>query len=128
MKKLLTILLLFAFGVYSFTYKTHYCYYADGHRFHGDCQKEIRQAKEKLGNCIALLLPKHYICQDIQMDKQFHQRDYSFKNFSDTCYILPVTFELQVTVSLPGNYAIPVFSCRGGPPLGSSLLRGPPTV
>lgn len=128
MKKLLTILLIFVFGASSFTYKTHYCYYPDGHRFHGDCQKEIRAAKEKSGTCIALLLPKQYVCQDIQMDKQFHQHDYSFKNFSDACYILPVTIELQVITSLPGNYAIPVFSCRGGPPLAGSSLRGPPAI
>lgn len=126
MKRVAAILLLLIFGISSFTFKTHYCYYPDGHRFHGDCGEHITKSKSSKYSQ-TYFHEKKYVCHDIQLDKQFSQHDYSIKNFSDSYYIFPAVFEISVITTLSGNWALPIFSCRGGPPLFPNSLRAPPS-
>jgi len=125
LKKIFAILLLFIFGAYAFTLKSHYCYHPDGTRFHGDCG-DFTKGKHRHGT--TSIQEQKYICHDVQLDKQFHQQDYSFKNFCDSDYIFPVIMDTPAINTLPFNYAVPIFSCRGGPPLPAQSLRGPPLV
>lgn len=128
LKRVVSILLLFIFGFYSFTFKSHYCYHHDGTRFHGDCGEFTRTAETDDHSSTAKVHEQKYVCYDIQLDKQFHQQDYSFKNFSDSYYIVPLVIDVPVVTTPPFNYAVPQFSCRGGPPLAAILLRGPPAA
>jgi len=127
-RKPLSILLLVVFGLSSFTFKTHYCYHFDGSRFHGDCGANIRETLKHEGSSRPRLHERHYICFDIQFDKQYKQPDYTFKNFQDHYFILPAIEVLPFPVALPARQVIPAFSCRGGPPLPTGTLRGPPSI
>lgn len=126
MKRLSAILLLIIFGVSSFSYKTHYCFYKNGTRYHGDCCEYIPQIeKNKIPNQ-SILFQQKYFCQNFPLEKQFHQQDYSFNNFSDYLFDLPVVEDLRVIIFPASKHHLPVFSCRGGPPISSKSLRGPP--
>lgn len=69
-----------------------------------------------------------YVCYDVQLNKQYHQQDYSIKTFHDFLFILLVIPELPANISPSQKRVIPLFSCRGGPPLLTQYLRGPPLV
>ena len=69
-----------------------------------------------------------YVCHDIQLEKNYQQHDYSFKNFNDYNFDLLVIPELPVIVIFIKRQAIPLSSCRGGPPLLTQYLRGPPLI
>ncbi len=125
-KKIVTILFLFVFSISSFTFKTHYCYYNNGKRFHGDCEADIRAAEKQAGHTQTLLHEQKYVCHNIQLDKQYQQQNYSFKNFHDHFFIVPAPQEIFINVFLNDGQPIPIFSCRGGPPLFTEKLRGPP--
>lgn len=90
MKRLSAKFLLIIFGVSSFTFKTHYCYHHDGTKFPGDCGANIREIEKLNGHHHPVIHEQKYICQDVQLEKQFHQQDYSFKSFSEYLFDLPV--------------------------------------
>ncbi len=128
MKKAGSIILLSLFCVYSFTSKTHYCYYTDTcKRFHGDCGKFERAAKKTNGASNTFLYEHKYDCHNIELNKQYQHSDFSIKSFSDCTFILPEIPELPLIIFSSQKQVIPLFSCRGGPPLVSFLLRGPPS-
>ena len=68
-----------------------------------------------------------YVCKDVKLDKQY-QPHYAFKSFNDQLFILTSVPELPLITSIQKRQAIPPFSCRGGPPIGTQFLRGPPLV
>ncbi len=126
MKKVTAILFLFLFCVQAFSFKTHYCYHTDGSRFHGDCTEHLAKA-EPSSHTQASFDEQRYVCKDVTLDKQF-QAHYTFKKIADTYFIVALVPELPVITSGYKRQAIPPFSCRGGPPVGTQFLRGPPLV
>lgn len=123
--RLSSILLLIVFGFYSFTFKTHYCYHHDGTRFHGNCGEYVQEAKKNGNSPNSSIHEKKYVCYNVQLDKQY-QQDYSFKSFDDTLFVFPTPVELRLVTFPSQKNSIPLFSCRGGPPLITRSLRGPP--
>ena len=128
MKRLSAILFLIILGVSSFTFKTHYCYHHDGTRFHGDCGEHIRGIEKGNGHHLPVVHEQKYICQNVQLEKQFHQQDYSFKKISEYLFELPVVETVPSVIFQTDKHQLPVFSCRGGPPTVTKFLRGPPLV
>ncbi len=68
-----------------------------------------------------------YRCIDIKLDKQYQQHS-AFNNFNDQFFALTLVPELPFIASFDIRQTIPVFSCRGGPPILTPSLRGPPLV
>ncbi len=68
-----------------------------------------------------------YVCLIIKLDKQYQQHSV-FKNFNDQYFTLIQAPELLLITFVHKRQAIPLFSCRGGPPILTSFLRGPPLV
>jgi hypothetical protein len=68
-----------------------------------------------------------YECFDVKLDKQYQQH-YSFKNFNDQYIVLVSVPELPLITFIQKRQTIPIFSCRGGPPILTQSLRGPPLV
>lgn len=68
-----------------------------------------------------------YVCFDIKLDKQYQQH-YAFKSFNEQLFILTSVPELPLVTFVHKRKAIPIFSCRGGPPILTQSLRGPPLV
>ncbi len=126
MKKVTAILFLFIFCVQAFSFKTHFCYNTDGSRFHGDCTQYMGK-DEPFNQSTASFHELKYNCTDIKSDKQYQQHSV-FKNFSDQYFTLIQTPELLLITFIHKRQAIPLFSCRGGPPILTSFLRGPPLV
>ncbi len=126
MKKAVAILVLLIFCVQAFSFKTHFCYRTDGTRFHGDCTEQMGKA-ESSSYSKASFHEQKYVCKDVKLDKQY-QPHYTFKNFADFFVILTPIPELPVITSNYKRQAIPPFSCRGGPPVCTQFLRGPPLV
>ncbi|MFN2438875.1 MAG: hypothetical protein ABR503_06715 [Chitinophagaceae bacterium] len=126
MKKVTAILFLFIFCVQAFSFKTHYCYHTDGTRFHGDCTEHMEKA-EYNSHSNASFHEQKYVCSDVTLDKQF-QAHYTFKKITDAFFILTHVPELPVITSGYKRQALALFSCRGGPPIMTSFLRGPPLV
>jgi hypothetical protein len=127
MYRISSILILIIFASYSFTFKSHYCYNHDGTRFHGDCTAYLKNAEKNNKLSTSSVHEQRYVCYDVQLNKQYQQQDYSIKSLNDFLFELPPIPELPVVVSLSQPHAIPLFSCRGGPPLFTELLRGPPS-
>ena len=127
MKRLTSILLLIVFGVSSFTFKTHYCYHKDGTRFHGDCTEHIHEVEKGNGQQLAVVHAQKYICQNVQLEKQFYQQDYSFKDFSAYLFELPLV-ETPRVIFLADKHRLLVFPCLSGPPNVTRFLRGPPLI
>jgi hypothetical protein len=122
--KLASILFLLIFGVYSFTFKTHYCYNKDGSRFHGNCK--IHATNAHLASLLSTTFqPQEFECHNVQLEKQYQQANY-YNNFETGVFILPATIKLPLVVAMSESLAIPMFSCRGGPPSPTLSLRGPP--
>ncbi len=126
MKKVTAILFLFIVCVQAFSFKTHFCYNTDGSRFHGDCTQYIGK-DEPFNQSTTSFHELKYNCTDIKSDKQYQQHSV-FKNFSDQYFTLIQTPELPLITFIHKRQAIPLFSCRGGPPILTSFLRGPPLV
>ena len=127
MRRVSAILLLIIFGVSSFSFKTHYCFYENGTSYHGDCCEYILQIQKNKLPQQSILFQQKYFCQNFSLEKQFHQQDYSFNNFSDYLFDFPAAEDLRVIIFLPIKHQLPIFSCRGGPPFLSALsFRGPP--
>lgn len=126
MKKVTSILFLFIFCVQAFSFKTHFCYHTDGTRFHGDCTEQMGKA-EPSSHSKASFHEQKYVCKDVKLDKQYQAHD-AFKNFTDFFFVLTPVPELPVITSNYKRQAIPLFSCRGGPPIATQFLRGPPLV
>jgi hypothetical protein len=129
-KRATSIFLLFVFCVYSFTYKTHYCYYADsGKRFHGDCEAEQKEAAAKGELKDTNLFPKHYICYDFLKDAQSEQtKIITAKNFSADAFILQPTIEISIQQPKVVEWLIPEFHCRSATLRFPKSLRAPPVV
>jgi hypothetical protein len=130
MKKVVALFLLLIFCVYTFTFKTHYCYHADnGTRFHGDCQQDKKDAAKKCTLGSTNFFPLHYICYDFAKN-EISQKEKAivFKAFLSYIFHLP----FQVTITQPqqvvGNWVAPKFQCRGVPLIIPHSLRGPPIV
>jgi hypothetical protein len=128
LKKVTAILFLLIFCVQAFSFKTHYCYHHDGTRFHGDCGEHIREIEKGNGHHLPVVHEQKYICHDVQLEKQFHQQDYSFKSFSEYLFDLPVVETVPPVIFQTDKPQLTVFSCRGGPPPVTKFLRGPPLV
>ncbi len=130
MKRLNPIFLLIIFCVYSFTFKTHYCFHIDsGERFHGDCEWEIKAAEGKGESSHANIFPKRYVCNDLV--KTAHLQDIKAttvkSSFSDL-FILPPTTQVSIARSLVVDWLIPEPRSRSATIVSSYLLRGPPFV
>jgi len=65
LKRSASILFFVIFCVYSFTFKTHYCYNQDGSRFHGDCT-EYLQKVEHSNLHSATFQPQEFECHNVQ--------------------------------------------------------------
>lgn len=129
MQRASSILLLILFCVYSFTFKTHYCYYAGTNtRFHGDCEHEIKEAASKGELAHTNFFPKHYFCKDIVKNAIPEQSKVAvIKNFTSDIFAL----------SFPGGIIVPHFSflewnipevrCRSATLSLSNSLRAPPS-
>lgn len=126
LKRASAILFLLIFGLQALGFKTHFCYHTNGTRFHGDCAEQLEKA-EASGKSKASFHELKYRCIDIKLDKQY-QQDSAFNNFNDQLFVLTSVPELPFITSLDIRQAIPVFSCRGGPPIFTQSLRGPPLV
>jgi len=128
MNRLSAILLLIIFGVSSFTFKTHYCYHNDGTRFHGDCSEHIHEVENGNGLQLAVVHEQKYICQDVHLEKQYYQQDYSFKTFSAYLFELPLFDTVLPLIFLADKHQLLVFPSLVSPPPVSRFLRGPPLV
>jgi hypothetical protein len=126
LKKVTAILFLYIFYVQAFSFKTHFCYYHDGTRFHGDCTEHLEKA-ENISHSNATFHEQKYVCEDVTLDKQFVSH-YTFKKFADAYFIVTPVSELPVIISRYKRQAIPPFSCSGGPPILTAFLRSPPLV
>ncbi len=131
MKRIIAILLLFSFGSYIFAYKTHYCFYPDGGRYHGDCEPELHQELNEYASLDESLpdtiFPEHFDCYNFHKNTIQSKQELTSICHSDTQF-LPAYCIARLR---PGTAAIrfisiPVFSCRGGPPLLPNSLRAPP--
>jgi len=126
LKKATAILFLLVFAVQSLSFKTHVCYHNDGTRYHGDCTQEMSKT-EHSGHSKSSFHEQKYECFDVKLDKQYQQH-YSFKNFNDQYIVLVSVPELPLITFIQKRQTIPIFSCRGGPPILTQSLRGPPLV
>lgn len=127
MSRFTSILLLTIFASYSFTFNTLYCYTKDGTRFYGDATEYIRKAELTSHSRISFY-PRKYFCHDVQLNKNYQQADYSFKSFNNYFFILSIITGIPAAFSYSKRQVIPLFSCRGGPPLISdNPFRGPPS-
>ena len=119
--------MLIVFCVYTFTFKTHYCYYEDtGKRFHGDCEWEIKEAAKKGGLAQANFFPKRYFCHDLVKNAVVQEtKVITVKSpRADAFAFQPA---IEITPQQPIAYRlIPEVQCRSGPPLPCNLLRAPP--
>ena len=128
LKRFSSILLLFIFCVYSFNFKTHYCYYADtDKRFHGDCHEHLNGLKVDKNSSKAIVTDAKYSCIDIHKDFQYKQTEstYKFASFEiDLLHIFNVKTVINLYPSFHWNIKeIPI---RAGPDICSNALRGPP--
>ena len=128
MQRASAIFLLILFCVYSFTFKTHYCYHIDtGKRFHGDCEKEIKEAAAKGELAHANFFPKHYLCQDIVKNAQVQEtKAIIVKNSLTDAFTFPPTVEIPIPQIQIIDCLIPEAQCRSAPPLLFPSLRAPP--
>jgi hypothetical protein len=68
-----------------------------------------------------------HICNDIKLDRQYQQQDFSIKSINVCWFIIPEIAQLPFVVLASPAHTIPLFSCRGGPPhISHNPLRGPP--
>lgn len=128
MKKFISISLLSVFCVYSFTFKTHYCYYADTHeRYHGDCQKHIKEAAEKGELADQNIFPAYYYCLDILRNAQFSETKFvSVKSPFSGLIFSPSVTEIIVPVFTVYHLLPPEPKCRSAPIISAHSLRAPP--
>ena len=110
--------------MYSFTFKSHYCYNQDGSRFHGDCTKHVQNADQSNLHSVTVE-SQEFDCHIVQLEKQYQQSHF-FSHVDAGVFIIPTTVQLPLIVVVSDRQAIPMFSCRGGPPLQILSLRGPP--
>lgn len=130
MKKASAIFLLILLCVYSFTFKTHYCYHIDtGERFHGDCEADIKEAAAQGGLAHTKFFPKQYICFDFVKNAQIEQtKIFAFKNSLTDEFIFPPTIEILIPQIERVDWLLPEVHCRSGTLILSLSLRGPPLV
>lgn len=128
MKRVSSISLLILFCVYSFTFKTHYCFYADTHeRFHGDCEHEIKEAEKKGELAHSNFFPKHYVCNDIVKNAQPNQtKILPIKNYSSNVLIIPTVVEIPLPDFSFLDWNIPETHCRSATLLLSNSIHAPP--
>lgn len=130
LKKVTSIFLIFVFGVYGLTSKTHYCFNQDGSRFHGNCKAEQKEAAKKGAANTSNLFPDKYVCIDIAKDVNIQKANApSFHKISSTDVLL-LTERLEYT-SYGGsadNNILPGHIPRCCPPFRSNSLRAPPVV
>ncbi len=129
MKKVSAIFLLIIFCAFSFTFKTHYCYYANtGKRFHGDCEQKIKEAAAKGDIFHNNLFPTHYICQDILKDALPKQtKIITVKNPFVSAFIFQPVLEISIPSRDFGmEWNTPEFHCRGVPLNLTNATRGSP--
>jgi hypothetical protein len=69
--------------------------------------------------------PREFECHNVQLEKQYQQTNY-YNNFETGVFIISATIKLPLVVAMSESLAIPMFSCRGGPPSSTLSLRGPP--
>ncbi len=128
MKRVSPLFLLTIFCFCSFTFKTHYCYYADsGERFHGDCGHEIFETAATGQPGKSNFSQKHYICHDINKNVSAQEHNIiTVKNPLAEAFTFPpiveITFPQQVIV----DWLIPEIHCRSATLLLSNSLRAPP--
>ena len=108
----------------SFTFKTHYCYNQDGSRFYGICTDHVHPVANSTLRSTTFQT-QEFECHNVQLEKQYQHARY-YNNFETCVFILPATVNLPLIVAISDRQAIPMFSCRGGPPLQTLSLRGPP--
>ena len=128
MKRISAIFLLILFCVYAFTFKTHYCYYADsGERFHGDCEHEVKEAEAKGELAHANFFPKHYFCQDILKNATAQEyKIITVKNPSADTFTFPPVIEISIPHQQIVDWLIPEVKCRSATLLLYNSLRAPP--
>lgn len=130
MKRTSAILILLAFCFYSFTLKTHYCFYIETDtRFHGDCEHEIKDAAAKGMPGGAIILPGHYVCYDFLKDaKPDLPKLIVVKTGSDLA-VVPIKIQKLITKPSLVGWLVPEINSRGGPPLLLfNSFRGPPLI
>ena len=69
--------------------------------------------------------PQEFECNNVQLEKQYQNANY-YNNFETCLFIIPDTIQLPLIIVMSNPQAIPMFSCRGGPPSPTLSLRGPP--
>lgn len=132
MRRITAVILIFALGNFIFTYKSHYCFFPNGQRFHGDCEPDYHhQIKEYA--VVGETPPPGYF------PEPFHCNEFQKNNIVYKQTLLPVLSHIDFnffpsffcfnfrTISEEITFdTLPTFSCRGGPPLPPNVLRGPP--
>jgi hypothetical protein len=121
-----SIFLISIFCIYSFTFKSHYCYHYDGTRFHGDCEAYKQKTETNLNKSTAFLYEQKYVCYNAQLNKQYQRQNCNYKSFNDFVFTLASQSEFQTIINPSKKKRIALFFCRGGPPLIERLLRSPP--
>ncbi len=128
MKKITSIFLLILFGIYSFTFKTHYCFYPNGERFHGDCQEHIHEAEAKGSLGKATFFPQEYYCNDIVKNAQvFETKIITVKSPFNGLIVTPPVVEIIAPVFTAYYLPSPEPNCRSATIFSVNTLRGPPS-
>lgn len=130
MKQTGSILFLFVFCLYSFVFKTHYCYYINTDvRFHGDCNHEILSAKEKGSYADINFFPNHYHCDDYYKDaRPAPAKAFTVKCFTDIVAVINTNLSTSFYHDTIIDWIFPEIQTRGAPSLLPNCFRGPPLV
>lgn len=124
MNRFTGIVLIWILGFYTFTQKTHYCYYSNGERYHGNCGAGRPRIVRRN---FLVIYADLYNCVDIYKDGLQFKQDHTTFNFY-TYFAVPPNFQYNNNPQAPiiKSWGFRIFLCRGGPPLTAESLRGPP--
>lgn len=130
MKRVGSFFLLLLFGVYLFTYKTHYCYFTGtAERYHGDCNHEAIEAAALGRLAETNLFQKRYTCLDMHRGAQFYETKIPVvKNPAPDIHAFPATIKLSSGQCEVIDWIIPEVRCRSVPVAAVPPLRAPPMV
>lgn len=130
MRKIASIFLLLLFGGYSFTFKTHYCFYHETHqRYHGDCEKHIKETEAKGGLADQNIFPAYYYCVDFLKNAQVQEtKIISVKSPFNGLAVTPPVLEIPTPVFSVYHLPQPEPKCRSATIISVHTLRGPPLV
>jgi hypothetical protein len=96
-------------------------------RYHGDCQKHIKETQKKGAFADHNIFPAYYYCLDILKNAQFTEaKIIPAKNYSSCCWFIQPVLEIRVPDFSFIDWNIPEIRCRSATLILSSPLRAPP--